>query len=92
MTDCPRCHSSNIAKNGKHLEKQRYTGQLIDWECGARDQETFGRLMTRLFQFALKYVIISHTFPRRQGMARKARGYEQIEAAKKLLHDAKTAT
>lgn len=25
-------------------------------------------------------------------MARKARGYEQIEAAKKLLHDAKTAT
>ena len=24
MTDCPRCHSSSIVKNGKHLEKQRH--------------------------------------------------------------------
>lgn len=27
---------------------RRETGELIDWECGGRDKETFSRLMERL--------------------------------------------
>ncbi len=32
MTDCPRCHSPSIVKNGKHLEKQRYRCKVCGFQ------------------------------------------------------------
>ncbi len=44
-----------------------------------------------LSQLALKRIIISHVFYEEYGRARPASGAEHIEAAKELLHAARTA-
>ena len=38
----------------------RATGQLIDWECGARDQATLKRLLTRLKRWNIWFYFTDH--------------------------------
>ncbi len=41
-------------ETGKRETGKRETGKLIDWECGGRDAETFGRLLTRLQRWKVR--------------------------------------